>query len=85
MCLCQGKLGYNIEYQGLRAMPGLLEFVQFLSLVVQFTHLSDVLPEDRFVLYLVVQPVLNPMRFQIRLILKNARHGWLIWSRQYPA
>ena len=110
----------KVRDQGLRAVPGVLEFVQFqlarrhrlvrvyplqglnagffvntdhmhtrfvqfLGLVIQFTDRPDVLPEGRFVLYLMVQPVLNPMRFQIRLILKNARHCWLIWSRQYPA
>lgn len=88
----------EVSYQGLRAVPGVLEFVQFqlawrhrlvrvyplqrldagffintddmharfvqlLSLVIELTDRSDVLPKGGLIFYFVVKPVFDPMGF----------------------
>ena len=59
-------------------------FVQLLCLVIEFTYRSEILPEGGFIFHFVVKPVFDPMRFQIPLILKNARHCWMICYRLCP-
>nr|VFK06951.1 MAG: hypothetical protein BECKH772B_GA0070898_107292 [Candidatus Kentron sp. H]VFK07509.1 MAG: hypothetical protein BECKH772A_GA0070896_107422 [Candidatus Kentron sp. H]VFK08584.1 MAG: hypothetical protein BECKH772C_GA0070978_105261 [Candidatus Kentron sp. H]VFK09761.1 MAG: hypothetical protein BECKH772C_GA0070978_106381 [Candidatus Kentron sp. H]VFK10524.1 MAG: hypothetical protein BECKH772C_GA0070978_107162 [Candidatus Kentron sp. H] len=42
--------------------------------MVQLTYLSNFTKKFNFVFYFVIQPVLMPVWFQVRLILKNARY-----------
>ena len=71
--------GFFINTDNMRA-----RFVQLLCLVIELTCRSDVLPEGDFIFHFVVKPVFDPRRFQIPLILKNARHCWLICFLQFP-
>jgi hypothetical protein len=60
-------------------------FMQFLRLMIEFAHLSDLLPKRRIILGFVIEPIFDSMGFQIPLILKNAQYYWARWCLQCPA
>ena len=53
-------------------------FMEFRSLVIELAHRPHLFPELGFVFHFVVQPVFDPVGFQIPLILKNDPY----WSRK---
>lgn len=60
-------------------------FMQFLRLVIQLAYGSDLLPENRFVLHLMIEPISGAMRFEVGLILKNDLRSRSTCCLQSPA
>jgi len=66
-------------------------FMQFLRLMIELAHRSDLLPKRRIILGFVIESIFDSMGFQISLIscapvgIKNARYCWARWCLQCPA